>query len=122
MMARLVDKDFAGFARPWTGLHTIDTVRRDAAEKQIPFETILQDGDRKAQVILTGESGKVIYTIDMETDIVEQIVFTGERQGRLNFHYLQEIDNAGDEFAEPRKSRRGKKVLNLLEWVEEGDY
>ena len=30
---------FAGLSRPWMGLHTIDTVRRDAAEKQVWFET-----------------------------------------------------------------------------------
>ena len=26
---------FAGLGRPWMGLHTIDTIRRDAAEKRI---------------------------------------------------------------------------------------
>ena len=30
---------FKGLGRPWMGLHTIDTVRRDAAEKEVWFET-----------------------------------------------------------------------------------
>jgi len=106
-----VDKEFTGLARPWTGLHTIDTVRRDAAEKRTTFETKLRASDRKAQVILTKESGKIIYTIDMEKDVIEQITFTksDSREGGLYFSYLQDIDNIGNEFAPPA----GKASLRL---------
>ena len=114
---------FKGLSRPWMGLHTIDIVRRDAAEKQIPFETKLRARDRKAQVILTKESVKIIYTIDMEKDIVEQIVFTGERYGQLVFDYLDDIDGIGRDFAEPRRKsyrrpqRKTKGMLWLFELV-----
>jgi len=110
-----VDKAFIGLARPWTGLHTIDVIRRDAAKKQIPFETKVRSDERKAQVIMTTKSGKVIYTIDMPRDLVEQIVFTGDRQGRLTFDYLQEVENKHDKFAEPRRTYRTNKEFSLLE-------
>ena len=108
-----VDEDFTGLVRPWMGLHTIDTVRRDAAEKQIPFETKLGADGSKAQVILTKGSDKVIYIIDMDTDVVEQILFTGDKQGQLVFEYAQDIDDIGNSFAEPRTSTKGFSILDF---------
>jgi len=95
---------FKGLGRPWMGLHTIDTVRRDAAEKEVWFETKKISGDNKAEVVLTGEQAKLVYTIDMETDVIEKITFStgsGDR-GELRFSYLQNIDNHGSEFTRPR--------------------
>jgi RNA polymerase sigma factor (sigma-70 family) len=95
---------FKGLGRPWMGLHTIDTVRRDAAEKQIWFETKNIPGSKKTAVVLTTEQLKLVYTIDMETDVIEKIVFTTDdgNEGEMEFTYLQDIDDIGDEFAEPR--------------------
>ena len=41
---------FKGLSRPWMGLHTIDSVRRDAAEQRARFETQVLAGGRQAQV------------------------------------------------------------------------
>ena len=86
------------------GLHTIDTVRRDAAEKQVWFETRGLPGGNRAEVILTQEQARLVYTIDMETDVIEKITFsTGNGvEGELEFSYLQNIDNLGNEFSSPR--------------------
>ncbi len=94
---------FEGLGRPWMGLHTIDTVRRDAAEKQIWFEAKNISGGKKTEVVLTTEQAKLVYTIDMETDVIEKIVFSTDDgdEGELKFTYLQDIDDTGDEFAEP---------------------
>lgn len=110
-----VDEGFVGFTRPWAGLHTIDTVRRDAAQRQIPFETKLRADASKAQVILTTESGRVIYIIDMQADVVEKIVFTAGSQGQLTFNYLQEIDDINRDFAKPRGRYRTKNLFEILE-------
>jgi RNA polymerase sigma-70 factor (ECF subfamily) len=98
-----------GLARPWMGLHTIDTVRRDAAQRQVRFETEYNKRKNWAQVVLSPQSGKVTYTIDMEKDVVETIRFSmyGGRQGELRFSYLQDMDEASDEFAEPSIDRSG---------------
>lgn len=98
-------RDFAGLPRPWMGLHTIDTVRRDAAEKQIRFQTQLLPATNKAQVTLIYDSGKMIYTIDTEADIIDKIEFLadGKTQGLLRFSYLPDTDDANNEFVEPDK-------------------
>jgi RNA polymerase sigma-70 factor (ECF subfamily) len=95
---------FKGLGRPWMGLHTIDTVRRDAAKKEVAFEIKKISGSNKAEVVLTGEQVKLVYTIDMETDVIEKITFsTGSGdQGELQFSYLQNIDDLSSEFTRPR--------------------
>ena len=96
---------FKGLGRPWMGLHAIDTVRRDAAAKEIPFEThLISDGTKAEVKLAAGESG-LRYIIDMDKDIVERIIYSGEKQGELVFTYLQEIDDIGREFSGPRRSQ-----------------
>jgi len=106
---------FTGLSRPWMGLHTIDTVRRDAAQQGVWFETRLvrheAQGKRhkaglKAEVVLTHEQTKLIYTIDMEADVIDKITFLSEADeviGQLEFSYMQDIDRVGSEFAAPRR-------------------
>jgi hypothetical protein len=86
------------------GLHTIDTVRRDAAEEQMWFETIQLPGNGKSEVVLTREQTRLVYTIDMETDVIEKITFLADDgdKGELEFSYMQNLDNPGSEFTSPR--------------------
>jgi len=113
---------FAGLSRPWMGLHTIDTVRRDAAQKQIWFETKYDKRTGKTQVILKPEDGQIVYTIDMEKDVVESITFSSDTGGQLQFDYLQDIDGIGSEFAEPASKasmrERSEGMLWLVRLVE----
>lgn len=101
---------FKGLARPWMGLHSIDTVRRDAAQQEVTFETRSRPNSGKMEVELTGK-GKIglVYTIDMEKDLIEKITFSNYagNVGELRFTYLGEIDNLGWEFEEPRRTRAG---------------
>lgn len=94
---------FEGLSRPWMGLHTIDTVRRDAAQRRVSFESEYNDRNGRAQVVLSVQGGTLTYEIDMDEDVVEAIRFSmyDGREGELRFSYLQDIDEAGDEFAEP---------------------
>ncbi len=95
---------FRGLGRPWMGLHTIDTVRRDAAEQQVWFDIKLMPGSEKAEIVLMCDQVKLVYTIDMETDLIEKITFSATTggKGELRFSYLQSIDNTGNEFTLPR--------------------
>ncbi|MGB2865444.1 MAG: RNA polymerase sigma factor [Sedimentisphaerales bacterium] len=112
---------FKGLGRPWMGLHTIDTVRRDAAEKQVWFETKHLQGGAKAEIVLTKEQIRLVYTIDMETDVIEKITFSASngRQGELEFFYLQNIDNPGNEFTSPRigSHRRPQRNPPGMLWI-----
>ena len=98
---------FRGLARQWTGLHTMDAVRRDAAEQKVWFFTELSEDKSDAIITLYDRQNKdstnMVYVIDVEEDIVEEILFTEGKDivGSLTFTYLQDIDNVGDEFTEP---------------------
>jgi len=94
---------FKGLPRPWMGLHAIDTVRRDAAERQIPFKTEQIDANR-VRVRVTGEKVTLVYTIDLQVDVIDEIaVSMGDvEKGVLKFSYLQDIDDVGNEFVSPR--------------------
>jgi len=116
----IVDTHFTGFSRPWMGLHTIDAVRRDAAGQQIRFETTLEEGEEKAEVVVYAPRAKLVYTINMQADVVEQIMITSAdgKQARLKFRYLQDIDQTRGQFVEPRVSRYyGDKRQQGLTWL-----
>ena len=100
---------FKGLLRPWMGLHTIDTVRRDAAEQQVLFETKHTPGSLEAEVIITHKQGKIVYSIDLEKDVIEKITFLesdeqGQKTtGELRFTYIEGVEQLDREFVEPRK-------------------
>lgn len=117
---------FGGLARPWMGLHAIDCVRRDAAERRIRFETEHSRGSGNAKVKLVCGPVELIYIIGMEADIVDEITFSkqGQTTGYLRFSYLQEISGLSHEFAKPRIAdsqgprRKGNGPLWLAQLVE----
>ena len=109
------------------GLHTIDTVRRDAAEQRISFETKHTPGSQFAQVELICKGLRLIYNIDLEMDVIDEITFSTDQgnTGNMKFSYLQSIEGAGDseEFAPPgpprqRASKSGPDMLWLVQLVE----
>ncbi len=95
---------FAGLSRPWMGLHTIDTIRRDAAANRIWFETEPKGQGDAIEVVLTRGETKLRYAVNMDKDIIERIGILGEsgREGELVFSYLDEVDGIEDEFVAPR--------------------
>ena len=99
-----------GMARPWMGLHAIDTIRRDAAEQQIKFETqYVEDSDRKnAQVKIITDNVTFIYNIDLKEDVIDEISFSTKMGvvGNIKFTYLQNIDGLDTEFSVPSKLRQ----------------
>jgi RNA polymerase sigma-70 factor (ECF subfamily) len=94
---------FKGLGRPWMGLHTMDIVRRDAALRKAPFETARMDDGRRVQVTTLDGRTRLVYTIDLETDVVEKIAFSvGDAPvGVLEFEYLQDLPATGGEFTTP---------------------
>jgi len=94
---------FKGLLRPWAGFHTIDTVRRDAAQQRIPFETRYTPGSDVAEVEFHFQGVKLVYKIDLETDVIDEITFSTDRgeMGNLSFSYLQSIDGVNGEFVSP---------------------
>jgi RNA polymerase sigma factor (sigma-70 family) len=107
---------FDGLAKPWLGLHAIDSVRRDAANQQIRFETQYIDGSGKknAQVKLITDSAALTYNIDLQTDVINEISFTSNTgaSGSLKFTYLQNVDGLDNEFSIPRRPRLKTTSMN----------
>jgi hypothetical protein len=97
------DSFFAGLSRPWMGLHTIDSVRRDAAEQRAPFETQLLAGGQQAQVTIRRGETRLVYLIDLKADLVRQVgLFDGSSQvGSLQFEYLEGTSVGSSEFTAP---------------------
>lgn len=98
---------FRGIGRPWTGMHTIDILRRDAAKQRIQFAVAPIENSEDMVVELAhehnGTSKSIIYTLDMLNDLVKTIEFqeNGRTVGELAFSYLQDIDFVAHEFVEP---------------------
>ena len=95
---------FKGLSRPWMGLHTMDMVRRDAAERQVPFQTTVLPDGKDVQVTLIRNQTKLVYTIDLKTDVVKSIAFFVNQApaGQLDFEYFQDLPMARSEFIAPK--------------------
>ena len=90
-----------GLARPWMGYSALDTVRRDAAQAQIPFETYFNEDMSWAQVVLDVSAQDmeigIVYEIDLILDLMKSITITNYRAPQqqhidLAFNYLEQID------------------------------
>lgn len=110
-----------GLGRPWMGLHTIDTVRRDAANACMEFETRRLPGS-KAQVEIRPHGAQLVYTIDLERDVIEELAITaGQVQGLLQFNWLHDVDTNQEQFVEPhapagtKQSMKGFWLIELAE-------
>lgn len=119
---------FRGLARPWMGMHTIDILRRDAAQERVWFETKVSDHAETVNILLyaDGPEQKVglDYTVNMERDLVEKIsIFTlPDRQnvvGTLVFDYLDDIEGYEDTFVEPMVTASNVEMTesNGLLWL-----
>ena len=80
------------------GLHTIDILRRDAALRQMEFQTRLSHDRNHSQVMAVSGNLRIVYTIDMNKDWIESILLavqqpSGEWQdtGLLSFSYEQHL-------------------------------
>ncbi len=92
-----------GMNRPWMGLHVMDTVRRDAAEQRVSFQTEMMDDGRQVQVTVAQGASQLVYTIDLDADLIRRIDFkrSGHAVGYLEFEYLQDLNTDLSEFDAP---------------------
>ena len=101
------DNFFGGLGRPWMGLHTIDSIRRDAAKQKVRFKSRYRRRKKKAEVELTSAKGRLVYDIDMKADVIETIrlyfkdAAGVEYEGVLNFSYVDQTERLTDEIMTP---------------------
>ncbi len=111
---------FKGLGRVWMGMHSIDVVRRDAAELKLFFETKPYLFDTKARVTVHKDQDAVrkrlTYSIILDKDLIESIRLTAKddqgksREGELTLTYLDDISNLETEFTPPT-APKGSKIL-----------
>ncbi len=105
---------WVGLARPWLGLHTMDLIRRDAAQQDLRFETLCMPNQETAQVIVIQSAVKMVFTVDMVKDVVERITYDikdssgWKTVGEITFFYLQELDPTEEAWIEPPTHRHGR--------------
>ena len=126
------DSFFKGLMRPWYGIHTIDTVRRDAAERRIPFKVenlnFKEYYYEKRIITLYDAPGyghlQISIAIDIDKNQIDKIEFlrpsnngTGTPVGQLTFVYPASKDQIAD-LAEipPLKPARRSKDIGVL-WL-----
>ncbi len=111
---------FKGLGRPWMGLHTIDTVRRDAAERRIPFTTEIRPDRSTGTVELDLAPYAVVYTIDMNRDWVHRIdIYKGENTvGKMIFEYFSSLTEERESFSVPKMVSTGVTRPGIgVDWI-----
>lgn len=118
---------FQGLLRPWMGLHCVDTIRRDAAERELPFETAYDEEAERTEITVRTGDVVLLYTVNMEMDLIETIGYAvdssgkGISQGELRFVYHQDIPGETDgKYAAPGNLRFGSTRKQQLPdlWLE----
>ncbi len=87
---------FQGLLRPWTGLHCIDTIRRDAAEQRLNFATTYDGEADSVRITVQTEDLTLVYTVDLLADVIETIACNPTSKERpfsseLHLSYRQEL-------------------------------
>ncbi|MBN1766649.1 MAG: RNA polymerase sigma factor [Sedimentisphaerales bacterium] len=98
---------FTGLPRPWMGLHTLDSLRHDASQKGLTFENTQMDESGKVRLTVKHNNRQLVYTINMNNDLIESIELKGDLQGHIQFDYLQEIEGKEKNFMAPQRSQYG---------------
>lgn len=104
-----------GLSRPWEGFHTLDTIRRDAAAARCPYSRVPSEDpinivrlQLNAEPTASAPPGGGVFTVDTGADLLLEARYwrTNDTQPvcELIFEYLQEVENAGDEFAPPQSA------------------
>jgi hypothetical protein len=87
-----------GLCRPWEGIPSVDSVRRDAAKYRLPFCTYSMEGIYLVTVHINTAIGPVDmeYEIDKIADVIRNITFiSGDMVlGELSFDYIQDASIA----------------------------
>lgn len=96
---------FKGLVRPWLGLHSIDTIRRDAAEQELRFQTRYDAQTGQATVVVQSEPAALTYRIDLIRDMLDRVELGSNKTaptGVLTFTYSGDDGSAEAQFSEPR--------------------
>lgn len=110
---------FSGLSRPWLGLHTLDLIRRDAAKEKVYFSPPEILREHEVSVILTRGNQKVMYSMDLVTDVVRKIKMydsQDQKVGELYFDYIQDLSISSEGNFHPRPITQNRKTDTGIFW------
>ena len=106
------------------GLHTVDTIRRDAAERQIAFKSRFAEDNSYSEVEINDAGITLVYEIDMARDVVDKINLSFKDNdgfslaGALEFKYVSDTDISRGQFIRPRPGRLTKADEYMgMKWI-----
>jgi len=120
---------FKGLARPWMGMHTMDIVRRDAAQNRIPFKTGKLRTSEAGEVVdislaqRGADAVRIVYTIELDRDVIDKIeIFSDSgNDGVLFFEYPENSDELAvqinEELAKQKRVRVKGTKSEGIDWL-----
>lgn len=107
---------FEGLMRPWMGLHSIDTIRRDAAKRGV-VSTIESTANGHAGIELVFPETRLAYDVDLDADLINKIEFfsNGVHKGELTFTYLQQLPTESTDYVRPQLPANRRSNLSSPE-------
>jgi len=115
-----------GLARPWMGLHTVDTIRRDALLAGATVGPLEMVGDgTTCRVAIQADDVELVYHVAMERDLIDRVELCRgtEAVGWLEWVYDQaEPASWSDQwpYVESGRRRSASGTLWLIQWLDEG--
>lgn len=110
---------FSGLSRPWLGLNTLDLIRRDAAKEKMYFSPPEILREHEISLILTRGNQKLMYSIDIVTDVVRKITMYDSREqkvGELYIDYIQDLSRISEGDFLPQPSTQSWKNDTGISW------
>jgi len=115
---RIVEQaSLRGLMRPWEGVHTIDTIRCDALRAGLEIEQPQKVKGGKVKISIKGNKRTLVYTVDMERDVIERIEFLnqkGVKEGEMTFTYAEDLRLNSTRPSESAQIGEGMKWLMEL--------
>lgn len=106
---------FVGLSRPWMGYHTLDLIQQDAHRAGLVMEPNTGKDKDIMEVTLSSDRDRLVYTVDMERDLVTRIDFYRETQsfGFMAFDYTQSLSEASIHKSMPDVNRSVQTTYEL---------
>jgi len=110
---------FVGLARPWMGLHVLDSVRRDAATCNLAFTTEAVPDTGQVYVTVSLPDAELIYTIDLANDLIQRVELhrAGAVTAKLAFSYDSRTPDAVPSVPGGAAVRLRPTTLWLARWM-----
>ncbi|MCD4831254.1 MAG: sigma-70 family RNA polymerase sigma factor [Anaerohalosphaeraceae bacterium] len=119
---------FKGLLRPWFGMHSLDTIRRDAAKSFVPFKVQNLSSENTTLTLYNVDGYKalqIVYSLNVDKNQIRNMQFDHIADGhvtnigQLNFAYPKKPEdiNTAVDIAEFQTSAAAKQQHSGILWL-----